>query len=496
MKNGSKITGLRNIFKKTSEEMKTRSFKVGGYSVAATAIVIVLLILVNVIIGALPSGITRIDTTAGKLFTVSEQTRVLTEALDKDIEIYWVVRDGYEDAYIDTLLERYKQMSSHISVTKRDPDVYPSFISKYTSSPTDNSLIVICGDVYKYVSYYDIYQYDYSNYYYDGTYDVSFAGENALTSALDYVTSDDLPTMYALSGHGELTLSDDFSSAVSNQNIRTENLSILTEGKIPDDADLLLIYSPEHDISEEEKDILSRYLLDGGKLIYISDPPETASEGFVNIESVIENYGVHLTDGIVIEQNPENYYWSYPYYLIPDLCSHDLTASLISGGYNVMLPLAQGLTADSEEELDVSVSVSPLFTTSNKAYSKTAGRDLTTYDKEETDIEGPFDLGVIITQQIDENTSAKIIWITSGALVDSMVNEKVSGANMDFFLNAVNYMCEKGENSLQIHAKELSYQYLNMSSAAASVLAVLFVGIIPAAYLAFGIVRKIRRKKV
>ena len=72
-----------------------------------------------------------------------------------------------------------------------------------TARLTNNSLIVVCGERSTYVSYNDIYEYDLTDYYTTGEYDVNFAGESALTSAIDYVTSEDLPKVYALTGHGE-----------------------------------------------------------------------------------------------------------------------------------------------------------------------------------------------------------------------------------------------------------------------------------------------------
>lgn len=62
----------------------------------------------------------------------------------------------------------------------------------------NNSLVVECGDRNTYISYTVIYECDYSDYYTTGSYSESFAGESALTSAIDYVTNEDLPKLYAL----------------------------------------------------------------------------------------------------------------------------------------------------------------------------------------------------------------------------------------------------------------------------------------------------------
>ena len=95
---------------KIAASFKTRSFRVGGYSVMATAIVIAIAIVVNMLVGALPSSVTQFDTTANQLFTISEQTEKLVAGLQEDVTIYWVVRSGYEDTGVDTMLERYESL--------------------------------------------------------------------------------------------------------------------------------------------------------------------------------------------------------------------------------------------------------------------------------------------------------------------------------------------------------------------------------------------------
>ncbi len=68
-----------------------------------------------------------------------------------------------------------------------------------------------------------------------------YNGEGALTAALNYVTSDGQTKVYTLSGHGEQTIPDNFQSAMENQNIALETLSLLSEGSVPEDCESLLI---------------------------------------------------------------------------------------------------------------------------------------------------------------------------------------------------------------------------------------------------------------
>ena len=483
MGNKDRISAIKKSFTE-------RSLKMGGYSVTTTVIVLAIAIMVNVLAGSLPTTLTQIDTSSTELFTISEQTEKIVKSLDEDVTIYWIVQSGYEDATLETMLSYYEGLNNKLDVVKKDPDVYPTFATKYTDTVENNSLVVVTDSKYRYVSSSDIYEYDYSNYYTTGTYDVSFAGENAITSAINYVVSDNIPKVYYLTGHGESELSTELEDAITRDNIDIEELSLLSVEAVPEDTDAILIYAPQTDISEDEKEKLLTYLQTGGNMILLSNPP--ADGALENLEALMEYYGVSAAEGIVVEGDSGYSYWGMPYYLLPEIKSHTITEALISGGYYTLVPIAQGLVVS--DELRDGLSVTKLLTTSDNAYSKTAGYYMETYDKEDGDIDGPFSLAVAITETVDDTEETNIVWISSAYLVDDGINEYVSGGNHDFFLNALNWMCEK-EESISIRSKSLSYEYLTMDSETSSSLSIVMIGVIPVAYLLIGIVVWVRRKR-
>ena len=469
---------------------KTRAFRVGGYSVASAVIVLAIAVVINILAGAIPAKYTQFDTTANGMFSISDQTEKLLSGMDSEVDIYWIVRDGHEDTSIELLLTRYEALSGKLRVTARDPDVYPAFVQQYTDTVSDNSLIVASGTRWRYVDSMDMYEYDYSNYYTTGTYDISFAGESAITSAIDYVLSDDLPVVYALTGHGETSLPGSLETAVQRENIELRELSLLTSGAVPEDAGAVLISAPGSDISAQEGDMLLEYLQGGGKLFLITQPPEEGA--LTNLEAVMARYGVTAEPGIVVEGNQGYFAWNTPYYLLPDIGAHEITSPLTQNGYRVVLPVAQGLTVSSE--VPDGVTVTELLTTSGAAFSKIAGWDLDTYEKESGDIGGPFALAVAVTEGLSGGEETQLVWVSSPALIDESADQMVSGANSDFFLNALGWMCRQEDSAISIRAKSLQTEFLTMSGAASSALSFLFVGLIPLAYLAAGICIRMRRR--
>ena len=293
--------------------LTTRAVRVGGYSVAAAAIVIAIIVAANALVRALPAQWTQFDTTSSQLFSISDQTESVEGSLETPVTIHWIVQSGQEDATLETLLERYQALSENLTVEKVDPVVSPTFLEQYNvGSVYNNSLIVESEARYRYVDYYDIYEYDYTNYYTTGSVDMNFAGEGAITSAVSYVVNDDLPKVYTLTGHGEGSLSSDFQSAAEQDNVEFEELSLLSAETVPEDADCVLILAPQSDIADVELTALQAYLDGDGRLLLITDPPQEGAE-LTNLETLMAGYGVHAVDGIVVEEDQANYAMGLPY---------------------------------------------------------------------------------------------------------------------------------------------------------------------------------------
>ena len=454
--------------------------KGGSYSLAVTAIVLAILIAVNILASVLPTSVTKYDITSTNLYSVTSSTKVVVNALEKDVTIYWIVQADEEDEVIENLLGKYESLSSHITVTKKNPDVFPTFTSQYTSEDVpNNSLIVECGDKSRYISYNDIYltDVDYTTY----SYVYSFDGEGAITSAIDYVVSDELPKVYTLEGHGEESLPSEFQTQIEKENIALASFSLLNTDEIPEDADALLIYAPQSDISEEEATLLEDYLTDGGKLLVIAGPTENGT--LTNLYSVLEAYGVEAADGIVVESDREHYAFQQPYILLPDISSSEITDPLLEENYYAIIPIAQGLTITGD-------SATALLTTSDSAFSKIAGFQLETYEKEDGDIDGPFAVAV----SVDTGSDGQLIWFSSNHFLEESYNAYSSGANLDLAMNALSSLMGERE-AVSIRSKSLSYNYLTISESSASMLKSWMIGIIPAAFVLYGVITVIDRRK-
>ena len=490
MKIGKKRKDNNIDKKKFKETINKKYLKNGSYSTAITVVFIAIIIVINLIVGKFPSKYTQFDISEQKLYSIGEQTAEMLKNLDKDVTIYQVAQSGSEDENISKLLQRYEDESDHVKVELKDPVVNPKFVSEYTTDNlSSNSLIVVCGDRNKIVNYNNIYEssIDYNTYSYQTT---GFDGEGQITSAIAYVTSEDLPVLYTLEGHGEATLDSTIKEDIEKANMEIKSLNLLTEGSVPEDADCLLIESPTSDISEDERDAILEYLENGGKAMIFSD---YTGEKLENFSSIMENYGVKTADGLVFEGDSQHYAMQMPYYLVPTINSAEAVSDVVSAGYYVLAPYAQGI--QKLEDVRDTVTIESLLTTSDSAYSKT-NMNSDTLEKESDDISGPFDLGVSITETLDDEKETKIVYYSTANLLESQVNQMVSGGNEQLIMSSLKWMTDTEENtSVSIPSKSMEVSYLTLTAYDASFWKICTIGLIPGVFLVAGFLIWLKRRK-
>ena len=174
--------------------------------------------------------------------------------------------------------------------------------------------------------------------------------------------------LYTLEGHGEADLPSTFQDQIEKDNIEIQSLSLLTVDEIPEDADAIMIYAPSSGISEEEETMLSDYVTNGGKLLVMSGPVEDGT--LENLNSLLADYNVTVTDGIVVEGDRDHYAFQAPYVLMPDMAENDITESLIEANYYPIMPIAQGLNVGEDSGKGT---VTELLTTSSESFRKADG---------------------------------------------------------------------------------------------------------------------------
>ena len=439
---------------KENRRKNKKNLRHGTYSMGVVAVFVAILVVVNLLIQELPSKFREIDLSTQKMYSIGDQTKKLLKNLDKDVTLYYIAQSGSESSDIEKLLERYEESSDHVKVEKKDPAVNPKFTSQYTTEGVNNnSVIVVSGDKNKVVDYNSMYE-----------------------------TSDNMPVMYTLEGHDESAMSDSLKDMIQKANIDIQSLNLLTMDTVPEDADCLFIFAPAKDISEDEAQKIISYLENGGKALIVSN---YTGDEMPNFASVLENYGVKTVDGIILESDTNHYISQNPSYLLPNIESNEITSNLSSGSRYILMPLAQGIqTVDNYRD---SLTIQNILTTSDSAYSKVNVENMQTMEKESEDIDGPFNVGVAISEDLEDDKQTQIVYYSSEALFNDSMDAMVSGANFELVSASVNWMCANEEGSaISIPSKSLDTTTLTIPAADASFWSIFVMAIVPAFLVILG----------
>lgn len=473
-----------------------KRFKRGSYSSVLTLIVIIVAVVANYLVAEIPTRYTELDVSGRDLYAISDETKELLAGINEDVTIYLVAQSGGEDSIIEELLERYRELSKHIKVVYQDPVENPSFTMKYSEETVyENSLIVESAKRFKIVSVYDIYKNSYAGSDENGeaVYTTEFAGEGQLTSAIKYVLTDTLPTLYALTGHEEMELPDALTSSIEQENIALESLNLMVENKVPEDCDGIVVVWPQRDLTEEELKLLLDYMEQGGKMLLITgySYEEAANQTafnekeLPNLKKLTSAYGLTTKQGVVLEGDAGRY-MQYNHYVVPEYRNHTITKPLENSKVNCLVPLAQALE---EVETSEEVEISYLLQTSELSYRKVKPFSSETMEKTEEDETGVFQLGAAA-----QKGESALVYFTTPYLVDEETNVLIAGGNYDLLINAVGWLCSH-EEAITIRGKGIDSGYVTMTSRQSIVWSIVMVGVIPVLLIISGIVIWIVRRR-
>ncbi|MGN0363993.1 MAG: Gldg family protein [Bilifractor sp.] len=527
------------IIQKRRYSISKKTFALGAYSSAMIVVVLAITVIVNLAAAKLPDSLQNIDVTSNRLYSLTDDTKNLVSGLDQDVTIYVLDKESSSDETLNKTLKSYEALSDHINVSYIDPATDPTFIQKYTDDTSNiymNSLIVVCGDKSKIVNFSDIYEtsMDYTTYSQKTT---GYDGEGQITSAIDYVTGSSNPVIYTLTGHNETSLSTTFTDAVSKMNIDLEDLDLMQNDSIPDDAEAVIINAPTTDLSSDDLQKLEDYLGKGGNLIAVTNYKATGD--MTNYKALLSWYGVTLQDGVVMDSDSSRYY-QYPTYLLPNVESDTITSG-ITNGY-IMAPFSQEVTYNSD---DSSVTYTPLLETSESAYSHSSVNSASDMEQTDSDKLSTRILGLKAVKSLgssadgsdesvsssstngtqssssttgnsvsssaadesvvssssasgnssEDNSSSTAIIYTSSYIFNDNANEMVSGSNLSLFSGSIQAV-SKDTATLSIPSKSVDDTTITMATHTAVIMTILFVILIPVALLAFGIaIWMIRKKK-
>lgn len=455
----------------------TAALRRGGYLAGVTAAAVAVVVLLNLIVGQLPSHLREFDMTDNSLYAVSDASRALLAGLDKDVEIIVLAEEGTVDQRITKYLDAYAACSPRVSVTEVDPVAHPTATAEYEAQA--DSLVVRCEDTGRQevlsFSQIIVYTMDYNTFSYQES---EFDAEGQLTSAISSITGENTEKIYLTAGHGEAAPAGQVTDAIAKANVDTGEISLLKDGAIPEDCSLLLAYEPAKDLTAEELELVRDYLARGGQVMVILPQEETA---LANWEALLGEYGLETVPGYVAD--PQRYYQQFrsPYAIYPVLSAESGVTSGYSDDDLLLLINARGMRqVDPARD---TVTVDPFLTTSDQALA-VSGEDQT---------QGTWVLGAAATETTDAGT-ARLTVLSAASLVDGDLLSQYAGTvvNLELFMSALTAGMESVGN-ISIPAKSLAVTYNTIPSA--GLWSSLFLFVLPVLVLLGGLIYWGKRRK-
>ena len=390
-------------------------------------IALALVVLINALIGDL--GGLHFDLTPRKAATPVAEAMDVVNAVNEPVELYIVETDDTRNVWLDELLDRFAAANGKITLESVDPSsARLETVQALADGETlaDGSILVRSEKRSVALDSDDLFSYeiDQMTYYYSNGEVINytsadFTAQDALCRALTYVTRDDMPVLYVLSGHGENGWDGALNAICFRNNIALETLTLAPGEAVPVDAAAVLLCNPASPVGEETVDALMDYLKNGGDMLLLT----SYNTDFTGLDRLVGYYGMARRAGLVVDNDTSHVYSSdYKYYLKPDLREHDITAPLIEAKQRVIMPVTEAITRSDVRR--AGLNAQPLLMTSAKAYLKTNTDAVSTLDQEEGDIPGQFIVGMAAAEG-----DTRLVWLSCATFIAAGVSGASGGGN-------------------------------------------------------------------
>jgi ABC-type uncharacterized transport system involved in gliding motility auxiliary subunit len=312
-----------------------RQARYGSNAVLFSLAFVGILVVLNFMVYANPI---KLDLTEDKLYSLSPETIQILDGLEEQVKIFgfYSVNMFSSRENIRPLLDQYHLNSKGmLDYEFIDPDEDP-IMAQQLNIIRDGSLVITLGETSEVID---------------------IASEEEITAALYRVLHPQEHKLYFVVGHGERDIygTDEFgfselARSLESKNVQFENLNLLSEGNIPEDASALVIGVPMAQFLETEIELISEYMQDAGSLIVLFEPmPPSAEE---NETTLLENYlraewGIDPLNNIVVDMSSNQPFYGVSTYY----ADHPITQNM--GNLYSYFPTAKSLKILNNQEPSV-----------------------------------------------------------------------------------------------------------------------------------------------
>jgi ABC-type uncharacterized transport system involved in gliding motility auxiliary subunit len=269
-------------WREIAREFSGRQARYGSLALASILVVLGILAAINYLASRHNR---RWDLTAAKQYTLSDQTKRVLQGLSEPVKATVFARTEDFDRF-RSRLDEYTYQSKQFQVEYVDPEKRPALAERLNENSLGTIVLEYQGRVQR----------------------VTSDGEQDITNGLIKVVQGEQHKVYFVQGHGErdTTGSDGRSYGAVARELGSDNFTtaplVLLQQDVPADASVLVIAGPTGDFAPAEIAKLQAYLVKGGKLLVLLDPPQKAdAPPPANLVAFLKTWSVDVADNAVLD---------------------------------------------------------------------------------------------------------------------------------------------------------------------------------------------------
>ena len=513
-----------------------RKFKYGSVFYVIIALVIAVVVVLNVVVNMLSKrSPIKIDLTPDNRYELTDESINIVKNMDKDVEIvvtaskdYFAnLRNYYESMYaqyygsaaempyemIPELLDKYSMYAAQgkgsITVKYVDMDIDPDLINKYKdyyNGDISRGSIMVYSDGRLSM----IYDSEVAAMLTpdqtaskSGEMKFNFTGESVITSAISNVI-DTHPVKVAFaktmnnSSMFDKQLYDDSVNGSVVETLEKEilgkhgydctDIDIAKDEISPDDYDLLVVFAPSVDFTEDIIKKMNDFLYNGGKynknMIYVPDYSKT---NLPNIEEFLADWSIKVENRIVADDTNAI---TSPTNILLEITDVTVVGGLPQSKTPIVAPYSRELTKITKNNEDI---VCEALKSSEESYTA----DLTDKNADLGE-KGARNIIMLTKKQHSENltvNTSSLLVIGSPFMTDkTLIEQNNSYNNANVLVSMINTVTGKEDNGVVIPDKNLQQSFITTTTKQAKNVQLIVIVLIPLIVAMAGVIVLLRRR--
>ena len=425
----------------------------------------------------------RFDTTTQKIYSLSDESGKVALQIPQDLHIK-AFYPGGEYAPAKEVLELFKAKNNKISYEFIDPDKQPQLAQRYQVTQYGEFQNPMNGTSFRY-----------------GTLILEMGGkteriekqsealhEEDITNALLKLVKGEKKTIYFVLGHGEKSPDDADKSGYSqakgglekeNYVIKTVNLAE-QQGKVPDDASVLVMAGPKTEPFANELDAIDAYLNKGGSAYIMLDPSSERTPSPA-LPDLMKKWSIDVGNNIVLDASGlGRLFGAGPEIpLVTRYSDHKITSGM--KGVMTFFPLARSVAPAMNPP--AGLRVESLFSSSERSWGETNLKSGEAKFDEGVDLKGPVSLAAVATKDLGNNKKGRLIVFGDSDFASNSTFGLQGNGNL--FLNTVSWLAQD-ESFISIRPKNPDDRRLTMTEAQRRLVQYVMLLLLPVGVLIIG----------